>query len=214
MEMSYLCHLMKKITLIAILLLTLCLGASGQYFYGGLGYTFPRTHFVADSSGNIRFQTGDIGFTMQAGAFAGSNLKGASWYGTNVSPALAYNLTPRFRLKTGVSITQGFGDGFYSGYDGYPYPVNASGTTIAVFVQGDYILSNRVMLSGAAYKYFSPYSLNTSDPRLRNPEGEGFMFNINYHPTDNFQINASFEYGNGPGYRSGSPFYQPFHPGF
>ena len=65
------------------------------------------------------------------------------------------------------------------------------------------------MLSGAVYKYFSPYNIGISDPRYKNPDGEGVLFNVNYHPARNFEINASFEYnkGNSPFYHN--PFYQP-----
>jgi hypothetical protein len=146
--------------------------------------------------------------TMQAGAFAGSDFNGKSWFGTSVSPALAYNVSPRFRIKAGVTITQGFGDNYYSSFDRFYHPMSTSGTTTSVFVQGDYILNNKIMLSGAAYKYFSPYNINIDDPRYQNPEGEGFIFNINYRPVSNFEINASIEYGRGNRFYNPNPFYR------
>lgn len=200
---------MKRWIAIFAFLIFLSLGSSGQFFYGGMGYSFPATNFVTDSSGNLRFQPGDLGFTMQAGAFAGSNFRGESWFGTSLSPALAYNISPRFRLKAGVSVTQGFGDSYYETYDRFYYPMNTSGTTTSVFVQGDYILSDKLMLSGAVYKYFSPYNIQVNDPRFKDPEGEGFLFNINYRPTRNLEINASFDYGRGNRFYNPSPFYQP-----
>ena len=202
-------HRMKRIAVIFALFFLLSLGAAAQYFYAGPGFSLPRTKFVADSSGNMRFQPGDIGFTIQAGAFAGSNFQGGNWFGTSLSPAIAYNISPRFRLKAGVSITQGFGDSYYRGYDRFYYPVNTAGTTTSVFVQGDYILSDKLMLSGAVYKYFSPYNIQVNDPRFKDPEGEGLLFNINYRPTRNLEINASFDYGRGNRFYNPSPFYQP-----
>ena len=198
-----------------MLFLTLPLVGLGQYYYGGLAYTYPQTQFAVDSSGNVRFQPGDLGFTMQAGAFAGTNFNGNSWFGTSVSPALAYNISPRFRLKAGVSIMQGFGDNlYYSSFDRYYTPMNTSGTTTSVFVRGDYILSNKIMLSGAAYKYFSPLNIHSNDPGHTSPEGEGFMFNVNYRPTKSVEINASIEYNRGRGSFFQDPFYQPFNQPF
>lgn len=209
MELAYLCIMLYRKPVIIIFLILLSLCATSQYFYGGLGYSFPRTNFVTDSSGNIRFQPGDLGFVMQAGAFAGSNFKGNSWFGTSVSPSMAYNVSSRFRLKAGVSVMQGFGDNYYTGIEGYYNPYSTSGTTTSIFVQGDYILSNKLMVSGAVYKYFSPNNIQIDDPRFKGPEGEGVMFNINYRPARNFEINASFEYGNGTGLYHQNPFYRP-----
>jgi hypothetical protein len=193
----------------AILLLLLFTGPalSAQYYYGGLSgrYEYPRTNFVADSLGNIRYQPGDIGFTMEAGAMAGSDFRGHSRFGTYVSPALAYNVSSRFRVKAGVTIFQGFGDP-YAGYEGVA-PYSATSTTTGFFVQGDYLLSNKVTLSGAFYKYFSP--VNFGDPSKKGPEGESYLFNVNYRPTRNFEINATIEYGNGRGIYQGNPWRQP-----
>jgi hypothetical protein len=198
---------MKRLAVI-LYFLSFSLFGMGQYYYGGLAYSYPQTQFVVDSSGNVRFQPGDLGFSLQAGAFAGSDLKGSSWFGTSVSPALAYNVSPRFRLKAGVSVMQGFGDSYYGYFENDYSPVHSNTTTTSVFVQGDYILNNKLMLSGAAYKYFTPYNFNTADPRYKGPEGEGFMFNINYRPARNVEINASFEYNNGNRPYSPSPFHR------
>lgn len=209
MELAYLCIMLYRRPAIIIFLIVLSLGAMSQYFYGGLAYTLPRTNFVVDSTGNIRFQPGDLGFVMQAGAIAASGFNNDVWFGTSVSPALAYNVSSRFRVKAGVSIMQGFGDSYSAGFDRYYYPYSTSGTTTSIFVQGDYILNNKLMVSGAVYKYFSPNNIQMDDPRFRGPEGEGVMFNINYRPARNFEINASFEYGSGTGSYHQNPFYRP-----
>ena len=190
--------------------MVLSLGAMSQYYYGGLSssWNMPRTQYVVDSAtGNLRFKPGDIGFTMQLGTSFAGNFKGNSSFGTYLSPALAYNVSPRFRLKAGVTVFNNFGDPYYSGYDGYYSPVMNSGTTTSLFVQGDYLLSNKFMLSGALYKDFNAFNPNVTDPRLKVPESQGMILNLNYRPTSHFEINASFEYGNG--HRSGlqSPFY-------
>lgn len=191
-------------------LMALLFTATGQFYHGGLYSSFymPRTEYTADSAGNIRFIPGDIGFSMQVGTGLAGNFKGSASFSTFVSPALAYNISPRFRIKTGVTVFNNFGDPYIAGYDHYYSPVVNSGTTTSVYVQGDYLLSNKLMLSGAAYKDI-PVSPRIADPTLKMPESQGMILNLNYRPTSNFEINASFEYGSG----SRSMFYNPIHRG-
>ena len=200
--------MMKKVLIISTFLMFICLVVTGQYYHTGLSgtYSFPRTNFITDAEGNIRFQKGDMGFTFQAGAYAGSNFRGNTWFGTSLTPALAYNVSSRFRLKAGVTVMQGFGNGYY-GVSETGYYSRQNPTTTGIFVQGDYILSNKLMLSGAVYKYFSPVNFN--DPAQKGPEGESYMLNLNYRPVRNFEINATFEYSHGTGLYHHDPFYQP-----
>lgn len=111
-------------------------------------------------------------------------------------------------------VFQNFGDPYYAGYDANFSPVINSGTTTSLFVQGDYLLSNKFMISGAYYKDFNSFNPNISDPRLKYPESEGVILNLNYRPTSSFEINASFGYGNGPRSMLHDPFYNNgFFPG-
>jgi hypothetical protein len=202
----------RKLAILLSLFMVLTVGVMGQYYYSGLSSSFnmPRTQYMLDSAtGNLLFKPGDIGFTMQVGTGFAGNFKGNSSFSTFVSPALAYNVSPRFRIKTGVTVFQNFGDPYYAGYDYYNSPVIQSGTTTSLFIQGDYLLSNKVMLSGAFYKDFNSFNANISDPRLKTPESQGMILNLNYRPTSSFEINASFEYGNG----NRSAFSSPFYPG-
>jgi hypothetical protein len=190
-------------------MLVLLFTATGQFYHGGLSTSLnmPRTQYVMDSTGKLLFKPGDIGFSMQVGTGLAGNFKGNSSFSTFVSPALAYNISPRFRIKTGVMVFNNFGNPYIAGYDQYYSPVVNSGTTTSVYVQGDYLFSNKFMLSGAIYKEFSPFNPNINDPRLKSPESQGMILNLNYRPTGNFEINASFEYGSG----SRSTFHSPFY---
>lgn len=200
---------MKKLLFIAVFILAFFNEASSQFYRGTLSgyYEFPSTNYVLDSAGNLRYQKGDMGFALQAGAMAGTDFMGNSRFGTYVSPMLAYNISSRFRLKAGVTMFQGFGDYYPYGYDGFGYQTSGNPTTTGIFIQGDYLLSNKVTLSGAVYKYFSPVNFN--DPNKKGPEGESYIFNVNYRPTKHFEINASFEYGNGTGRNYYDPLYYP-----
>jgi len=203
---------MKKQIIIVSVFLAFSLGAASQYYYGGLSSSiyFPRTQYVVDSSGNILFKPGDIGVTVQAGTGFGSNFNGNSAFSTYVAPAVSYNVSSRFRLKAGVSVNNYYGDPYYGFYDTYHSTGNTNLTTTSVFLQGDYLLSNKFMLSGAVYKEFSPFDANVSDPRYKAPESQGMILNLNYRPARNLEIDVSFEYGSGrrsmfqdPLYRNG-----------
>ena len=202
--------MINKLIILISFFLALSLSAISQYYYGGLSSSFdmPRTQYRVDSTGNLRFKPGDIGFSMQVGTAFGTGFNGKSSFTTYASPSLAYNVSSRFRLKAGVTVSNNFGDPYYAGYDYYYSPVMNSGTTTSVFLQGDYLLSNKLMLSGAVYKDFSSFNAHVSDPRLKTPESQGMMLNLNYRPTSNFEINASFEYGNGTRSMFHNPFYR------
>ena len=187
----------------------LSLGAFSQYYSGGLSSSFclPKTQYQVDSlTGQLRFKPGDIGFSMQIGTGVSSNFKGSTSFGTFVSPALSYNVSSRFRIKTGVTVLQSFGDPYFAGYDNYYSPVMNPGTTTSLFIQGDYLLSNKLMLSGAVYKDFYSFNSHPTDPNLKLPESQGMILNLNYRPTSFLEINAAVEYGNGNRSMLHSPF--------
>jgi hypothetical protein len=200
----------QKRKIILVLFLALSMSAFSQFYYGGglsSSFEMPRTQYTVDSTGKLLFKPGDIGFSMQLGTGFGSNFHGNSSFSTFVSPALAYNVSTHFRLKAGVTIFNNFGDPYYAGYNNYYSPMMTTGTTTSVFVQGDYLLSNKLMLSGAFYKDFSAFNAHVTDPGLKTPESQGMILNLNYRPTSNFEINASFGYGNG----NRSAFHDPFY---
>ena len=202
--------MIKKQTISLAIFLSLSLAALSQFYYGGglsSSFNMPRTQYTVDSTGNLLFKPGDIGFSMQVGTGFRSDFHGNSSFSTFVSPALAYNVSSRFRIKAGVTVFNNFGDPYYAGYDNYYSPVMNAGTTTGVFVQGDYLLTNKLMLSGALYKDFSSFNARVTDPRLKIPESQGMVLNLNYRPTSHFEINASFGYGNG----SRSVFQDPFY---
>jgi hypothetical protein len=204
--------MIKKQIILSILFVLIAFSAFSQYYYSGLSTSFnlPKTQYQVDSTtGQLRFKPGDIGFTMQVGTGYASNFKGNSSFGTYVSPALAYNVSSRFRIKAGVSLMNNFGDPYYGVYDGYYATYTPAGTTTSLFVQGDYLLSNKLMLSGAVYKDFSTLNAHVTDPRYKAPESQGMFLNLNYRPTEHFEINASFGYGNG----TRSALHSPFYPG-
>ena len=200
---------MKRSIIIFILFISLSGIGYGQLYTGSLAYHFPNRGFMADSSGQILFKPGETHFGMEAGAGIGSNFSGNSLFSTWVAPSFSYNVSKHFRLNAGLSLNNYFGDLYYPGtLENYNSPVKNPVLGTSVFVSGDYLVNNKLMLTGVAYKTFFPANANISDPRLKFPESQGVMMNVRYRPTEHFEINAGFEYGNGY-----SPYRSPFAPG-
>ena len=211
MPFLYFCSMIKKLSLTgAFAIFTLL--AAAQYYHGGMSGSlhFPGTQFTVDSAGNIRFVPGDMGFSLEAGA-GYTNYGGSSLFSTWSSPAAAYNLSERFRLKGGVTLYHRFPDHRESVFA--PYPI--SGTR--VFVSGDYLVNHNLMISGTVFRDFSlrdPAVLN--DQVMKNKGYEGMILNLEYSPAKNVKINASFEYSNRPAFYHPNPFHHhsPFSPGY
>jgi hypothetical protein len=200
---------MKKAVIIIILIISITGIGYGQFYSGSMSYRFPDRGFMADSSGNILFKPGETHFGMEIGGGIGSNFSGNSMFSTWAAPSFSYNLSKRFRLNAGLSLNSYSGDLYYPGIsENFNSPVKRSVMSTSVFVSGDYLLNNKIMLSGAAYKTFFPSNNTISDPRLKFQESQGVMLNVRYRPTEHFEINAGFEYGNGY-----SPYRSPFAPG-
>ena len=208
--------MIKRAFLFLTFFAMLTLAASAQFYNGGFSgsYYFPRTSIMVDSSGNAFFKPGDVGFSLSAGAGFGTFSRGNSYFSTYASPAVAYNVSKRFRLKAGVTLYNHSGISLSRGKEGFPSMAPYTGTS--VFVQGDYLIGSKFMISGALYKDFDAFNPLVGDPRLKAPESQGMMLNLNYRPTPGFEINASVEFSNGYNPYRHSPFYQPspFAPGF
>jgi hypothetical protein len=140
----------------------------------------------------------------------GTSFTTTSGYGsaitTFVSPHLSYSFNPRFRMTAGITLmnTQLIGAKPY-------YPIqseqsfNGNFTDALLYVSGQYLLNDRLTVSGTAYKKFSLY-----DPApvagmtpYRNPEFQGFNIGLDYKAGENFHIQAGF------GFTNGSNLYQP-----
>jgi hypothetical protein len=144
----------------------------------------------------------------------GSQFTSASGFGsalnTYVTPHVSYNLNKRFSIGGGISIirTNYFNARSYlrneqtSGYSG-------NFTSAMIFVDGTYIVNNRLTIYGSAYKQL-PVS---KDPLPYNPfnpvsakGAQGINFNVGYKVGEHVLIQAGFRYSEGV-----NPFYaDPF----
>ena len=200
---------MNKTLFIIILALSLSLSSFSQYYYGGLSSSiyFPRTEYTVDSVGHLVFVPKDMGVSLEAGAGFGSYGSGQSLFSTYVAPSFAYNVSNRFRVKAGFRIVNYFGGSAFNGSESNSLimPVNST----SIFLQGDYLISDKFMISGAVYKDVTPMNPLVMDPRQKTFDSEGAIVNFKYRPSERFEINATIEYSNGQRNYLNSPFYNP-----
>lgn len=201
---------MKSTLTITLFLFIFTTAGYSQYYYGGFSSSlhFPRTEYTVDSDGHLVFVPKDMGVSLEAGAGLGTYGSGQSVFSTYLAPSFAYNVSERFRLKAGFNITNYFGASTINGPDGSPW-YNVPNYTTSIFLQGDYLVNDKLMISGAVYKQISPSNLFLQDPRQQNYDIESGIVNFNYRPSQRFEINASIEYSNGRRNYLYSPFYTP-----
>ena len=163
-----------------------------------------------DESGKVirpprRFQTNwTIGtnFTTTSGFGSG--------FSTYISPTLSYRAGPRFTVRGGVTLSNTTLFNYRPWYNmEASEPFDANFTKAMIWVEGSYMVTDRLMISGAGFKEFtltdnSPYYNPYTD---HNPYG--FYLNASYKINDRMFIQAGFGYTRDQMPYFGSPMYDP-----
>lgn len=120
-------------------------------------------------------------------AFSGANAI-SSW----VMPQITMPVSDKWNVCFGM----GYSTTFFSGYQSSGLTQN-NNQYAHLFVSGQYLLNERVTLTGTAYKTLllnpTPVGEQTNN-YLQDFSGQGVMFDVNYKVTDHFQINVGVEY--------------------
>ncbi len=152
--------------------------------------------------------TNRFSYAMSAGAMFGSGF-GASY----LEPTVRYNLNPRLRVFGSMTYMSVF-----SGQ--YAAPTAEGGTTMMRtspsnhfigHVGADYLVNDRLMLSGSVWKDFSNIPAhNPAYMNMMTPGRQGLDMRATYKITDHVSITGGMRYTNGA-----SPLFSPFYnPGF
>ncbi|MDP1621619.1 MAG: hypothetical protein Q8M08_04680 [Bacteroidales bacterium] len=144
------------------------------------------------------------------GITLGSQFTAVSGFGSAlnsyITPSFSYNLNKRLRVGGGVSVirTNYFqARSFFQNEQALGS--NGNFTNAVVFINGQYIVNERITISGTAYKQV-PFS---KDPLPYNPfspvssrQAQGINFEVGYKVGDHMFIQAGFRYseGNNPYY--------------
>lgn len=145
-----------------------------------------------------------ISYAMSAGAMFGSGF-GATY----LEPTVRYHLNPRLRV---------FGSMAYMAVHAgqYAAPTAEGGTTLLRtgpsnhyigHVGADYLVNDRLILSGSVWKDFSNIpAQNSMHQNFMSPGRQGMDFRAMYKITEHVSVTGGLRYTDGA-----SPFYGPFH---
>jgi len=104
---------------------------------------------------------------------------------TYLAPYLRYSLTPKFKLDIGGILCQGSGS-LFGGESG-----SFNSTSMLLFARGNYLLTDKLTVSGSAYKTFYPNSTLNSDLNNKySTDNYGFSLGMDYKLTKHLSFGA------------------------
>ncbi len=151
------------------------------------------------------FKNKRLGFSMEMGAGVSGSKYGIGSY-TYFSPFLNYRVSPRFRLDFGASYIQGFNN--FKTNDLYGFGSNQS--YLSLFARGNYLVSDKLLISGTVYKTFDLTKPQNSDlnNQKRSLENYGIIVGAEYKITENLTIGAQVNFSD----RNSGYYNNPFYP--
>jgi hypothetical protein len=139
----------------------------------------------------------DFGF-----GFSASKYHSGSY--TYISPFMSYLLTPRFKLDVGGILQKGF-NGFGSNeFNSF----GNNGTNALLFVRGNYLVSDRLIISGSVYKIFDNNKTVNSElfGKKNYLDNYGINLGAEYKISEHMTIGAQVNFSDG----NHNPFYNSY----
>jgi len=158
------------------------------------------------NAGDRLYQPGKIGW----GVTLGSEFSAISGYGSGinsfVAPYFSYNLNKRLQLGGGISFIQTNYFKTRAWFQGeQKQTISGNFSNAIIFVNGQYLVNERLTISGSAYKQFpagqDPLPYNPFSP-VSSRGAQGINFDMGYRIGDHMYIQAGFRYSDGR-----SPYY-------
>ncbi len=212
--------LLIRRTITLCLLVTLaCLSLNG-YSQSASFDTIPSA-----TSPSMQKQNHFIPRKMDFGIQVGTQFSTSSYgtgFSTFISPHLTYRLSKRFSMSGGVSIVNTSLNGLsYTSVSRNEYSLNGNYTSAMVFLSGQYLVNERLTISGTAYKQFNLFGNIPGYKSFGNNDAQGIYMNVKYTILENVHLEAGFGYSRGynpfnslyndPFNRSfGDPFFHQF----
>ena len=177
----------KHFLLLLILTVFIISGARAQSIYkADTSNTFNRNSSLLNNK--------RLGFSLDFGIgfSAGSGYNSGTY--TYVAPYLSYLVTPRFKLDIGGVISKGF-----NSFDNYQSTgINYNNTNYFLFARGNYLLTDKITVSGSVFKSFSPNNGIISESKDKNVfNNAGISLGMDYKINDHMIIGAQVSVSNG-----------------
>lgn len=164
------------------------------------------------------FQKGKFDYGLSIGSQFSTTSGHGSALNSFVSPSISYNVSKRFRIGGGITYVNTNLFNTRSWYSSESAPgTSGNFSTGLIYVNGTYLVSNRLTITGSAFKAFpisgDPLPYNLYNP-ISNKGAQGVNFNVDYRIGEHFHIQAGFGYAEGVNpYYGNSYFQNPFQQG-
>ena len=161
-------------------------------------------------NGQHLFQPKKFNYNLTLGSEFSSFSGFGSALNTYVAPRVSYNVNKRLSIGGGISVIQTnyFNVKSYS-RDGQPFSTSGNFTSGMIFVNGQYLVNDRLTISGSAYKQFpiskDPLPYNPFNP-VSSRGAQGIDLNVGYRIGNNMYIQAGFRYSDGQNPYYADPF--------
>jgi hypothetical protein len=161
----------------------------------------PNSASGSSSSGEIKnngFVPGKISSGVQLGTFFNSFSGNGSSFSTYVTPHISYSFNYRLRINAGITIINSSLYGIKPWYSmNQESSLNGNFTNALIFVSGDYLVNDRLKVSGSLFKEFNLLNSVTGYNPYRTENAQGAFMRIDYKVFENFHIEAGFGYSKG-----------------
>lgn len=124
-----------------------------------------------------------MSFKLDLGVgFVGGSNSGMYTY---LAPYLRYSLTPKFKLDVGGILCQG-SNSLYGGES-----CSTSNTSMLLFARGNYLLTEKITISGTVYKTFYPNTALKSDLNNKySTQNYGYSLGLDYKINKHMSLGA------------------------
>ena len=145
--------------------------------------------------------------SVSLGSSFASFAPGYNSFGTFIAPEICFPVSNRFAISTGI----GYSSIFYN-TPGDHFSNNQPMQYGSIYLSGSYKMNEKLTISGTGYKTFllnPPKQLDEKNRQSFDNRNQGVILNLDYKVTENFRINASFQFHQ----QNGSP-YNNMYPGY
>jgi long-subunit fatty acid transport protein len=151
---------------------------------------------------------------LQTNFTIGSSFTTTSGYGSGltnfISPTLSYRVNPRLSFRAGITISNTFLFDYQPWFSNETFtPYDANFTQALVFVEGSYLVTPKLRLTGGAFKLFTIDDNSPSFNPYTTNEPYGFYLNADYEIKEGMHFQAGFSYTKGINPYRYSPLYDP-----
>ena len=149
-----------------------------------------------------------VSFGLEMGTSFGVSSGSGGLFGVYVSPHVKYNVSPKFSVNFGASISNSNYINYLSPY-GFENTVRFDNniTQTFLYAEGQYQVNNRLMINAKGYKEIYRFDEPQINPRALDLDGGGVAVGFQYKVTENFHFGAEI------GMRKGNTPYNPYSVG-